>query len=203
MFWKKKKEEMSVEDYVTELLEKGEITSNPKILGFHQRLPDIHVIKELENGFIGQSCDGFELPEFSEEEQRYNITYKPNSTSQTKIYYVLYSNNTELTDLLANSDVFGLGPQEKFPGAVAVARLEYAGHNTIKLDLLQYCFKINSPPELTKKRVSDYFTARKILLEKIILDYENHNFEFSDNFCHNERNLKAFNEIKGKPLSYH
>ncbi|MDP3990468.1 MAG: hypothetical protein Q8Q01_04675 [archaeon] len=167
--------ELTVSEYITKLMNMEKIKRNQEVRWVNCEgslrytcLPKIQVIHEEEKGFI------VEQKRFYKE---IGIQFR----------FVYYSNNLDHADIFSKSKVLMGGPQDDFPGSIAVlsficptnsksyllSLLKNFGSKPkyARINYLQNCFRQGNPEELTRSLASKYMGAGHHLIKMFFKEF--------------------------------
>jgi hypothetical protein len=173
---------ITLKDYIQRLKVEGKIDDPLQVYNENDTrrrlLEKSFVIRRTKRGIIvSNNSDNFILERKLDSENTFRIKLPQKNlgiinylTFKKWDYFDLrfYPNNLEHAEIFSNSNVKEGGPSNIYPGSVAVVSCEFyrsTWRNELNLKYSQYCFKRDSPIELTGSLARKYMGARKLLLE--------------------------------------
>lgn len=141
---------LGIQEYISELMQKGKIEDRPYIK-CHPELDPIYLVERTERFFIARQL----LSSVHDGES--------DAIIQADFRLAYFPTNVNHAEILSMSYVKRGGPQHVLPGSVAVLDL-LETPDSLTSYYLQYCFIQGSPPELTRSLASKYMGAGYHLL---------------------------------------
>jgi len=159
---------LTVKEYVSELKKFGSITDRVQINWENKNdtlcsrsiiFDNLGIVKDLDKSFIAS--------------QRYNFSEDGvyGYVHSYILYYAYFPSNPDHADIFSRSDVLFDGPQDMFPGSVAVLKIYYSSIAP-EIDYLQNCYKMSENfPELNRALASRYGGAPRHLLKMFFEEF--------------------------------